>query len=98
MIRLIEGRIPEPRRLRPSRRCPPTSAPDAQGRVRETFPLWREKTSIDLEEAAVAGDVATFARVLQELWTRSMSSSSRSPRAAWASWCAPTPATVSLQP
>ena len=65
MIRLIEVES-QNRGVYDPQALPADFGPDAQGRVREMFPLWWEKRH-HLEEAAVAGDVATFARVLKEI-------------------------------
>jgi hypothetical protein len=45
---------------------PADFGPGSQERVRAMFPLWTEKRG-RLQEAAMAGDVGSFARVLQEL-------------------------------
>jgi TIR domain len=65
MIRLIEVES-QNRGVYDPQALPADFGPDAQARVREMFPLWWEKRHY-LEKAALAGDVATFAQVLQEL-------------------------------
>jgi hypothetical protein len=45
---------------------PADFGPDAEGRVRQMFPLWHDKRAL-LERAAADEDVATFAGVLAEL-------------------------------
>jgi TIR domain len=65
MIRLIEIES-QNRGVYDPQALPADFGPASEARVRDMFPLWWEKRH-HLEKAAAAGDVATFAEVLQEL-------------------------------